>query len=257
MSQITATFVRIIKEFLRDKVMVFWSIFFPIIWLVMANVVFLANAPESEAMPFRGAFTISMIVYAIMIAGMVDLPGNIAADRNRGMLSKLKSMPVSQFKDFLGRILAFLVFSLIAIFAVLLIGILLGAKFSATEIGLLQSIGYLLLSILASSGIGLILATLIKGEQGAVYTGIGVALITSFTTGIFTTYSQLIPVLQFFSRIYPISASNSSLIYILIGENMAGYNPLGPSQITLTTISSIILFIIGLIIYARYCWRKD
>ena len=245
------------KRQLRDKVMVFWSIFFPIIWLIMANVVFLASAPESEATPFRGAFTISMIIYAIMIAGMVDLPGNIAADRNRGMLSKLKSMPVSQFKDFLGRILAFLVFSLIAIFAVLLIGILLGAKFSATEIGLLQSIGYLLLSILASSAIGLLLATLVKGEQGAVYTGIGVALITSFTTGIFTTYSQLIPVLQFFSHIYPISASNSSLIYILIGENMAGYNPLEPSQITLTTISSIILFIIGLTIYARYCWRKD
>ncbi len=245
MSQITATFVRIIKEFLRDKVMVFWSIFFPIIWLITANVVFLANAPESEATLFRGAFTISMIVYAIMIAGMVDLPGNIAADRNRGMLSKLKSMPVSQFKDFLGRILAFLAFSLIVIAAVLLIGILLGAKFLVTEIGLLQFIGYLLLSILASSGIGLILGTLIKGEQGAVY------------TGIFTTYSQLIPILRFFSRIYPISASNSSLIYILIGENMAGYNPLKPGQTALTAISSIILFIVGLAIYARYCWRKD
>jgi ABC-2 type transport system permease protein len=223
----------------------------------MANVVFLSNAPESEAVPFRGAFTISMIVYAVMIAGMVDLPGNIAADRNRGMLSKLKSMPVSQFKDFIGRILAFLVFSLIAVVAVLVIGTLLGAKFSATEIGLLQSIGYLLLPILASSGIGLILGTLIKGEQGAVYTGIGVALITSFTSGIFTTYSQLIPVLQFFSRIYPISSSNSSLIYILIGEKMAGYNPLELSQITLTAFSSIILFAVGLAIYARYCWRKD
>lgn len=257
MGQITATFVRIIKELLRDKVVVFWSIFFPIIWLIMANIVFLANVPESEALPFRGAFTISMIVYAVMIAGMVDLPGNIAADRNSGMLSKLKSMPVSQFKDFLGRILAFLVFSLIAVVAVLLIGMLLGAKFSATEVGLLQSVGYLLLVILASSGIGLILGTLMKGEQGAVYTGVGVALITSFMSGIFTTYSQLIPVLQFFSRVYPISASNSSLIYILIGEKMAGYNPLELGQITLTVLSSIILFIVGLTIYARYCWRKD
>jgi ABC-type transport system involved in multi-copper enzyme maturation permease subunit len=105
------------------------------------------------------------------------------------MLSKLKSMPVSQFKDFIERILAFLVFSLIAVVAVLVIGTLLGAKFSATEIGLLQSIGYFLLPILASSGIGLILGTLIKGEQGAVYIGIGVVLITSFTSGISTTYS--------------------------------------------------------------------
>jgi NADH:ubiquinone oxidoreductase subunit 3 (subunit A) len=173
------------------------------------------------------------------------------------MLSKLKSMPVSQFKDFIERILAFIVFSLIAVVAVLVIGTLLGAKFSATEIGLLQSIGYFLLPILASSGIGLILGTLIKGEQGAVYIGIGVVLITSFTSGISTTYSQLIPVLQFFSRIYPISSSNSSLIYILIGEKMAGYNPLELSQITLTAFSSIILFAVGLAIYARYCWRKD
>ncbi|MDI9644324.1 MAG: ABC transporter permease, partial [Candidatus Verstraetearchaeota archaeon] len=214
------------------------------------------NAPESEATPFRGAFTISMIVYAVMIAGMVDLPGNIAADRCRGMLSKLKSMPVSQFKDFLGRITAFLVFSLLAIVAVLLIGIVLGAKFSATETGLIQSIAYISLPILASSGIGLILGTLIKSEQGAVYTGIGVALITSFMSGIFTTYSQLIPPLQLFSRVYPISSSSSALIYLLIGERMAGYNPLDPIQIAMTVASSVILFAIGLGIYTRYCWRR-
>lgn len=257
MSQITATFVRVIKELLRDKVLVFWSVLFPILWLIMANVIFLSNAPESEAAPFRGAFTISMIVYAIMIAGMVDLPGNIATDRNRGMLSKLKSMPVSQFKDFIGRSLAFLVFSIMAIIAVLLIGLLLGAKFSTTEIGLLHCVGYIVLAILASSGVGLILGTIIKGEQSALYTGIVIAFTTSFTSGIFTTYSQLIPVLQFFSRIYPISSSNSSLIYILIGEKAAGYNPLEPIQITLTVLSSLVLFAIGLAIYARYCWRKD
>jgi len=198
-----------------------------------------------------------MMVYAIMIAGIVDLPGNIAADRNSGMLSKLKSMPVSQFKDFFGRILAFLVFSLIAMIAVLLVGVLFGARFSATGIGLLQSIGYFFLAILASSGIGLILGTLIKSEQGAVYTGIGVALITGFMSGIFTLYSQLIPVLQFFSRIYPMSSSNSSLIYILVGEKMAGYNPLELSHLALTVSLSMILFALGLAIYARYCWRKD
>ena len=88
------------------------------------------------------------------------------------------------------------------------------------------------------------MGTLIKGEQGAVYTGVGVAIITSFTSGIFTTNSQLIPVLQFFSRVYPISASNSSLICILIREKIVGYNPLEPCQITLTALSSIILFVI-------------
>lgn len=257
MGQITATFVRVVKELMRDKVLIFWSIVFPIIWLVLANFVFLGSAPEEEAAPLRAAFTVSMITYAIMIAGIVDLPGNIASDRGRGMLSKLKSMPVRQFNDFLGRISAFLMFSGIAVVIVLIIGTVLNAKFSADSMGMIQSAGYIVLAILASCGIGLIIGTIIKSEQGAVYTGIAIALITSFAAGIFSLYIQLPSSLQFFARIYPLSAANSSLIYLLVGEHIAGYNPLEFNQMIYTVISSILLFAIGLIIYARYSWKRD
>jgi ABC-2 type transport system permease protein len=121
MSQIIATFVRIIKEHLRNRSVIFWSIFFPIVLLLMANFVSMANASASDRAIGTGFFTLAMFVYAIMIAGMVNIPAGIAHDRNRGLLTKLKSMPVSQTKDFIGRILALLVFSLIAIIAVLLI----------------------------------------------------------------------------------------------------------------------------------------
>jgi ABC-2 type transport system permease protein len=257
MSQITATLVRIIKELLRDRAVIFWSVFFPIVLLLMANFVSMANVSAGEKAAGTGFFTLAMIVYATMMAGMVDIPANIAHDRNRGMLTKLKSMPVSQAKDFIGRILAFLVFSSIAMVTVLLIGILLGAGFSVTPISLVESIPFLFLPILASSGIGLILGTLIESEQGAAFTGIGLALITSFTAGIFSAYSNLPSMLQSFSRIYPISSSAYSLTYLLVGEKMAGYNPLELGQISATVLSSIILFAIGLVLYTRYCWRKE
>jgi ABC-2 type transport system permease protein len=257
MSQITATLVRIIKELIRDRAVIFWSVFFPIVLLLMANFVSMANVSASERAVGTGFFTLAMIVYATMMAGMVDIPANISHDRNRGMLIKLKSMPVSQTKDFIGRILAFLVFSLIAIVIVLVIGILLGAGFSVTPIGLVESIAFLFLPILASSGIGLILGTLIESEQGAAFTGIGLALITSFTSGIFSAYSNLPSILQSFSRIYPISSSVYSLTYLLVGQKMAGYNPLELGQILATVLSSLILFTIGLVLYTRYCWRKE
>jgi ABC-2 type transport system permease protein len=257
MSQVTATFVRIFKELLRDKVLLFWSVFFPIIYLLMANFIFMANALPSEEASGKGFFTLSMVVYAIMIAGMVDIPAYIAHDRARGMLTKLKSMPVSQTKDFIGRLMAFLAFSLMAIVAVLLIGMLLGARFSASPTSLAQSVGFLFLPILAASGIGLIIGTLISSEQGAVYSGIGIALITAFISGIFNLYRNLPGVLQVFSRIYPISSSNYSLVYLLIGEKMAGYNPLELSQMGLTITSSVALFGAGLAIYTKFSWRKE
>jgi ABC-type polysaccharide/polyol phosphate export permease len=135
---------------------------------------------------------------------------------------------------------------------------LLGAQFpAATPIGLVESIAFLFLPILASGGIGLIFGTLITSEQGAAYTGIGLALITSFTSGLFSSYSNLPPLLQSFSRIYPISSSTYWLVYLLVGERMVGYNPLEPGQILATVLSSIILFAIGLVLYTRYCWRRD
>ena len=161
----------------------------------MSNAVFLANAPESEVAPLRATFTISMAVYALMIAGMVDLPGNIASDRNRGMLAKLKSMPVSQLMDFAERILSFLALDFIAISVVLLIGLVLGARFQVTPTVALQALCFVFLAILASSGIGLILGTFVRSEQGALYTGIGLAITTGFISGIFTLYSQLLPML--------------------------------------------------------------
>lgn len=257
MSQISATFVRVMKELLRDKVLIFWSVVFPIIWLLMASFVFLSSAPEDEAAPLKAAFTVSMITYAIIIAGIVDLPGNIASDRSRGMLSKLRSMPVKQLDDFLGRIFAFLVFSTIAIILVLIIGTLLGARFSMDMVSVLQSAAFIVLAILASCGIGLIIGTVIKGEQGAVYTGIAIALITSFAAGIFSLYSQLPSPLQFFSRIYPISSANSSLIFLLVGEDTAGYNPLLVGQLAYTIFSSLVLYIVGLAIYVKFSWRKE
>jgi ABC-type polysaccharide/polyol phosphate export permease len=153
--------------------------------------------------------------------------------------------------------MAFLAFSLMTILAVLLIGMLLGARFSASPTSLAQSVGFLFLPILAASGIGLIIGTLISSEQGAVYSGIGIALITAFISGIFNLYRNLPGVLQVFSRIYPISSSNYSLVYLLIGEKMAGYNPLELSQMGLTITSSVALFGAGLAIYTKFSWRKE
>ena len=257
MSQITAAFSRTIKEFLRERIVLFWTIAWPILWVLLGSFVFVSGAPEEIVPHLRGATTISMMVFALMIAGVANLPSNIASDRENGLLAKLMSMPISPWKDFTGRILGLAAFSCIAAALVTAVGIACGARFSNAGIGVLQTVGFLLLVICASAGIGLLVGTVIKRLHGAVMTGVGIAVVTAAVSGMFMPYSALPSSLQQFARVYPIASANSSATYALLGEEMAGYNPLTTSQISLTVALSVFLLILGTILYSRFCWRTE
>jgi len=257
LSQIAAAFSKTIKEFLRERAVLFWTIAWPIVWVLIGSFVFVSGAPKEVVPYLRGATTIAMLVFALMIAGIANLPANIAADRENGLLAKLMSMPISPRKDFVGRILGLAAFSCLAAALVIAVGLACGARFSTTDIGVLQAVGLLLLVICASAGIGLLVGTFIKHVHGAVMTGVGIAVVTSAVSGMFMPYSALPPMLQQFARVYPTASANSSAIYALMGEEIAGYNPLTVSQISLTVALSVFLLILGTILYSRRCWRTE
>jgi ABC-2 type transport system permease protein len=257
LGQITATFGKTIKEFLRQKTILFWTIAWPILWVLIGSFSFVENVPNEVVSYARGAITISMSVFALMTAGMANLPGNIAQDRERGLLSKLMSMPINPWKDFVGRILALLAFSSLGAILVTLVGYGCGARFSYSLIGLLQAIGFLLLISLASAGIGMLIGTFIKHVHGAIMSGVGIAVVTAAVSGVMTPYEYLPWLLQQFARIYPISSSSSTITFLLVGEEYAGYNPLSISQTTLTIAISLLLFAGGLVAYSRFCWKKE
>ena len=257
MSQIAAAFSKTIKEFLRERAVLFWTIAWPIVWVLIGSFVFVSSAPKEIVPYLRGSTTISMLVFALMIAGIANLPANIAADRENGLLAKLMSMPISPRKDFVGRILGLAAFSCLAAALVIAVGLACGARFSTTDIGVLQAVGFLLLVICASAGIGLLVGTFIKHVHGAVMTGVGIAVVTSAVSGMFMPYSALPPMLQQFARVYPTASANSLAIYALMGEEIAGYNPLTVSQISLTVALSVFLLVLGTILYSRRCWRTE
>jgi len=257
MDQVAATSSKTIKVFLREKSVLFWTIAWPIIWVLIGSFSFTGDVPKDIIPHVRGSITISMMIFAITIASMANLPGNIARDRENGLLAKLMSMPVSPWKDFSGRILGLAAFSCLAAVLVIAVGFACGARFSGSVSTVLQTIGFLLLILCASSGIGLFVGTFIKHVHGAIMTGVGISVVTASISGLFAPYSSLPSLLQHFARIYPVSSANSSIIYLLVGEDFAGYNPLNTGQVTLTIALSFSLFIVGLTLYSQFCWRKN
>jgi ABC-2 type transport system permease protein len=257
MGQIAASWNKTIKEFLRQRTVLFWTIGWPIIWVLIGSFSFTGDAPAEIVAYTRGAISISMMVFGLMMAGMANLPGNIAQDRERGLLAKVMSMPISPWRDFTGRILALLAFSILSAMLVIAVGFACGARFFLTGINFMASLVFILLIFFASAGIGMLIGTFVKHVHGAIMSGVGLAVVSAALSGVMTPYAYLPSVLQNFARIYPISSANSAITFLLVGEEYAGYNPLSLSQTVPTAFLALLLFIIGLIAYSRFCWKKD
>ena len=257
MRQISAAYIKAAKELLREKSALFWTIAWPMIWVIIGSFSFTGSAPPQVTPYIKGAIAISMMVFALMIAGMSNLPASIAGDRANGLLAKLISMPVKPYKDFLGRISAVITLSFLAAALVIVVGIALGARFAGAGVQIPQAIGFVFLVICASAGVGLITGTLIKNLQGAIMTGVGIAVITSAISGLFAPYEVLPVPLQTFARVYPISSAQASIVHLLAGPDMVAYNPLTSGQVTLTIALSFALLVIGTVLYTRLGWKLE
>ncbi len=257
MRQISAAYIKAAKELLREKSALFWTIAWPMIWVVIGSFSFTGSAPPEVTPYIKGSIAISMMVFALMIAGMSNLPASIAGDRANGLLAKLISMPVKPYRDFIGRISAVITMSFLAAALVIVVGIALGARFAGTGVQIPQAIGFVFLVICASAGVGLIAGTLIKNLQGAIMTGVGIAVITSAISGLFAPYEVLPVPLQTFARVYPVSSAQASIVHLLAGPNMVAYDPLTSGQVTLTITLSFALLLVGTVLYTRLGWKLE
>ena len=193
----------------------------------------------------------------MMISGIGTMPAIIAQDRANGLFLKLRSMPVQQWKDSIGRIFGLLFYVLISAVIISVIGVVMGARFNFTVQSAFISLGFLVLAILGSAGAGIIIGTFVKNINAAVLTGIGISVVTMSLAGVTFPYSFLPGVLQTFSRFYPFSSSNSIISFMLSTEAFVGYNPMSTLQIVYTVAVSLVLFIVSLLLYSRFCWRTE
>ena len=257
MSQLIATFMKTLKFFVRNRALLLGIVAWPLALTVLMAYTELTSVPASDMPLALGALTIAMVAFALMLACIMNLPASIARDREIGLLVKLKSMPINPMIDTLGRLLAYLVFALVVSVLVTLVGLGLGAQFSINLIAGLEVVGFLLISVVAAAGIGLIMGSLIKSVQGTAFLGLAIVLIFSFISGIFVPYSQLPALLQAFSRFFPISSATSSVSYLLLGQAVVGYNPLTLTQTAMGVVIAVAILAIGLILYHRTSWRQE
>lgn len=255
-SNILATVVgKSLREFTRERMVIFWTYAVPLFFLAVLPIMY-GGAPAGVVPGLKGGLTLTMVTFLVMTAGQSNLPGSIAMDTERGLYLKMASMPVSRWKESLGRIVATWIFSLVGAALMLSAGLLYGAVFNGSLADILAAAGFSFLTAIASVGVGLIIASLVKGESAATHTGVAMTILTYFLGGMALPYTSLPEALRVFARLHPITSANASMIFLLEGESYIGYNPLGAVQVCTTAASSLLFLAVGVALYSNLCWRR-
>ncbi|MGY5877058.1 MAG: ABC transporter permease [Candidatus Thorarchaeota archaeon] len=252
---ISASFYRSMRIFLRDKAIFGSSIFVPIFFLLVLPQVLFTGVPEGAMPLLKGYLTIAMIVMLIMTAGMSNLAGSIAGDRNHDLYSKLSSMPISPWSESIGRILTVIVFSSIGSVLIFTLGLATGAELVIAGFDLLLVLGIGLVITLTSIGIGLIISAFMRSESAASHVGVA-AVLTNYFIGIAVPYNDLPGMLKIVARLNPLSSANNMIASLAIGPDVVGYDPWTFFDIGLMLTLCTALLITGLFLYSRRCWRR-
>ncbi|MCD6511667.1 MAG: ABC transporter permease [Thaumarchaeota archaeon] len=248
-----------LKEYLRSPSSLFWTMGWPIFWVLIMIYVFLAGVPE-PALPYvRGSVTVSMIAFGLATVGMVGLASSIAHDRDGGLYLKLSSMPISGWGEVLGRILGSLIYGAVTLLAILAIGVAVGSKFEASTLNVLASLPFFVVLLLSASGIGLIISNSVKGRA---VEGIAVALLVGgcSVSGVFAPYASLPDYLKLFSKLYPISASMHVINRLLLVKGFAwmhyDFDPSSPLYMAYTLAVSIGFFVAGILFHKAMARKR-
>jgi ABC-2 type transport system permease protein len=257
MTQVFGTFTKTLKCLMRIRPIAIFTVIMPIFLLLITGVSLSKSISASDLPVAKGVLTMSMVAFSLMIAGILNLAGTISRDRETGLLTKLKSMPISPWRDFLGRIMASTLLSLVAAALIIVVGLAFGARFGGTLANDVEAFGFLLLAIISAAGIGLVVGSYSKLVLATFLTGLAITMATAFLSGIFIPYESLPSAFHVFAHVYPIASAASSVEYLLLGESAAGYNPLTGGQVMLTLLVSIGFLATGLLVYTRQGWKRD
>lgn len=148
LSDTWANLERYLRKFIRNPMLLSATLFQPIVWLVLFSEVLqpIAALPGFAVDSYLAFFLPAIVMMVALIAGATSGLG-LVEDIENGMFEKVLASPMSRPAIFLGKILADTTQILIEVAAVLIVGILLGARIEA---GLLGVLGLLAVALVFS-----------------------------------------------------------------------------------------------------------
>ena len=239
-----------IKQFMRQRESVVFTLLFPILLLFIFGSVF--KGEIAGGVSFSQYFLSGMIASAMVNTGFQQLAIMIPIERDFGTLKRLRGTPISLFSYFIGKIICVFYSMVVQIVLLLIFGVwLFGLNLPASSDKWLRFILLMVLGTICSTVLGIAFSTVPKSGRGASAVVSPIVIILQFFSGVFFVFTTLPKWMQEFAAIFPLKWLTQGMRSVFLPDNFATQEVAKNWEVTRTYQILIIWLVLGFVIALR------
>lgn len=246
-----------IKQFMRQRESVVFTIFFPLILMVIFGSVF-----KNEIAPgvqYSQYFVAGMIASGMVNSGFQQLAIMIPMERDAGALKRLRGTPMPLASYFIGKTILVLA-SMLAQTVLLIAG---GVAFYGLNLPATSDKWWLLVLLLIigsanSTALGIAFAAVAKSGRGASAIVSPVVIVLQFFSGVFFIFTQLPVWMQQVAAIFPLKWLTQGMRQVFLPDSFASQEVAKNWETSRGLLINALWLIIGVLLAARtFKWDRE
>jgi len=246
-----------LKQFLRQRESVVFTLFFPVILLFIFGSVF--KDTIAPGVTFSQYFVAGMIASGLVNTGFQQLAITIPMERDDGTLKRLRGTPMSVSSYFIGKALLVTILMIIQTTLLLLFGTLMFGLNLPTSPTLWWNFTWLvILGSACSTVLGIAFSVVPKSGRGASAVVSPIVIILQFFSGVFFVFTSLPTWMQQFAALFPLKWLTQGMRSVFLPEDFSTQEVAGTWEIEKTAVIIAIWLVAGLIISIKtFKWSRE
>jgi len=246
-----------IKQFMRQRESVVFTLFFPVILLFIFGTVF--KDTIAPGVTFSQYFVAGMIASGLVNTGFQQLAITIPMQRDDGTLKRLRGTPMSVSSYFIGKALLVTILMIVQTILLLFFGSVVFDLNLPTDPMLWWNFTWLvILGSACSTVLGIAFSVVPKSGRGASAVVSPIVIILQFFSGVFFVFTSLPVWMQQFAALFPLKWLTQGMRSVFLPEDFATQEVAGDWELGKTALILIIWLVIGLFVSIKtFKWSRQ
>ena len=245
-----------IIQFSRQKEAVVFTIFFPVILLVIFGSVF--KDTIAPGVTFSQYFVAGMIASGLVNTGFQNIAINIPLERDMGAIKRLRGTPLPITSYFIGKAISVFASMTVQVLILLIIGAAFFGLNMPTEPSKWLTFAWLLiLGTASSTALGVAFSAVPKNGRGASAIVSPVVIILQFFSGVFFVFTQLPDWMQQVAAIFPLKWLTQGMRSVFLPDTFAAQEVAASWESGRTALILLVWLVAGLFLAVKtFRWEN-
>lgn len=216
-----------LKSFFRNRQSLVFTLFFPVILLVVFGAIFTGKVQGTET-DFRQVFMAGIVAAGVMSTAFSGLAINIAIERDTGLISRLAMTPMPKSAYFIGKLVKVVVTTVVEM--ALLLGIAVtafGLPLPGTAQRWFTLAWVLTLGTVTCALTGIAYSAAIPNSRSAAAIVTPVFMVLQFISGVFYPFHQLPAWMQTTAALFPVKWMAQGFRAVFLPDGFTVVEPAG------------------------------